>query len=218
MARKPRIPLAGYTQHLIQRGNNRAPCFFADSDYPFYLAQLKDAADKHLCHVHAYVLMTNHIHLLTTPQQDHAVTGMMKQLSQNYTQYVNFKYQRSGSVWDGRYKASVIDSERYLLACYRYIELNPVRAKMVNKPSDYPWSSARCHGLGDVNDLITDHECYLALASTPEERQRNYRKLFQTMAETELDFTKLFEQENILGDKPFIQQLHSALQASGVRP
>jgi putative transposase len=148
MARKPRVHLENYTQHIIQRGANRNSCFFAEEDYRFYLDCLHDALNRYECECHAYVLMTNHVHLLLTPRAFSAIAKVMKLVGQRFTQYINYTYHRTGSIWEGRYKASVIDAEAYLLTCYRYIELNPVRAGMVQRPSEYRWSSARTNGFG----------------------------------------------------------------------
>ena len=131
MARLPRFVLVGHPQHIIIRGNNREPVFIADEDYQLFLEKLSAAAKKHECDIHAYVLMTNHIHLLVTPNKENGISKMMQMLGRYYVQYFNYTYKRSGTLWEGRYKASLIDSEAYALLCYRYIELNPVRANMV---------------------------------------------------------------------------------------
>ena len=139
MARLPRFVLPGHPQHVIQRGNNRQIIFCAESDYQFYLEKLLDAANEHACDIHAYVLMTNHVHLLVTPHEENSISKMMQSLGRYYVQYFNYMYKRTGTLWEGRYKASLIDSDRYLFSCMRYIELNPVRAKgMVEHPSEYP--------------------------------------------------------------------------------
>jgi len=141
MARLPRFVIPDQPQHVILRGNNRAETFCADADYSFYLEKLKSACDKHGCSVHAYVLMTNHVHLLITPHLEQSLGKAMQMLGRYYVQYYNFCYRRTGTLWEGRYKATLIDSEAYLLTCMRYIELNPGRAGMVIDPADYPWSS-----------------------------------------------------------------------------
>jgi putative transposase len=188
MARLPRYALPGQPQHLIQRGNNRCAIFVSDDDYQFYLECLSDAAKKTGCDVHAYVLMTNHVHLLVTPQQNESIAKMLQSVGRRYVQHFNRAYQRSGTLWEGRYKATLIDSEAYLLTCYRYIELNPVRAGMVLQPGEYPWSSYRCHTEGVVNGLITDHSLYFALGMTPDARRIAYRQLLNgDLSMTELD-------------------------------
>ena len=163
MARLPRFVLPGHPQHIIIRGNNREPVFATNEDYRFFLDKLADAAKKHQCDIHAYVLMTNHIHLLATPNTLDGISKMMQMLGRYYVQYFNSTYKRSGTLWEGRYKASLIDSESYALLCYRYIELNPVRAGMVEHPSEYPWSSYRANALGQYDALVTPQFMYFAL-------------------------------------------------------
>lgn len=141
MARLPRYTLPGQPQHVILRGNNRTDIFAAEDDYHFFKECLHTAAQQHGCDIHAYVLMTNHVHLLLTPQQENSISKTMQSVGRRYVQYFNFRQNRSGTLWEGRYKATLIDSERYLLTCYRYIEMNPVRAGMVSQPGEYPWSS-----------------------------------------------------------------------------
>jgi putative transposase len=174
----PHIPL-----HLIQRGNNRQVCFVADEDYRFYLDWLKELAGKTGCRVHAYVLMTNHVHLLLSTDRGEAPGALMKALGQRYVQYFNRTYRRSGTLWEGRYRSCLTQAENYLLACQRYIELNPVRAGMVAHPADYPWSSYRANAQGAEDVLVTPHEIYLALGSTAEQRQATYRDLFRSELE-----------------------------------
>ena len=164
MARLPRFVIPDQPQHVIVRGNNRSEIFCADADYLFYLEKLQQACDKHDCIIHAYVLMTNHVHLLITPQTEEGLGKVMQMLGRYYVQYYNFTYQRTGTLWEGRYRATLIDSEAYLLTCMRYIELNPVRAGMVAHPSEYPWSSYRCNALGQANILVLPHVEYVRLA------------------------------------------------------
>lgn len=179
MARRPRFAIAGVPLHVIQRGNNRNACFFDASDYRFYLECLAEAAEKYGCHIHAYVLMTNHVHILVTPNEDYAVSQMMQSVGRRYVGYVNRSYRRTGTLWEGRFKAALVDSERYLLVCSRYIELNPVRAKMVEGPGDYCWSSYRCNAHGVQDACITPHRLYEALGHDGETRQAAYRELFR---------------------------------------
>jgi len=178
MPRRPRIRLADMTFHVIQRGNNRGRCFFVDEDYRRYLAYAAEQACLHRVAVHAYVLMTNHTHLLLTPATEDGVSEMMKALGQLYAQYVNRKYQRTGSLWEGRFHSCLVDSEAYLLTCYRYIESNPVRAGMVRNAGNYRWSSHRCNADGVLDPLVTPHNAVLALADDPALRRRAYRQLF----------------------------------------
>ena len=163
MPRRPRLSLAGIPWHIIQRGNNRSACFYADDDYRKYLDTLKEQAIKFDCAIHAYALMTNHVHLLLTPARQDSAALLMKHLGQRYVQYINRCYRRSGTLWEGRFRSCLTQSEDYVLACYRYIELNPVRANMVQCPGDYPWSSYRANGDGRANPLLTPHAEYLRL-------------------------------------------------------
>ena len=179
MARLPRFIIPGQPQHVIVRGNNREPIFYTKEDYQFYLDKLKQACDKHQCDVHAYVLMTNHVHLLITPHKEDGISKAMQMLGRYYVQYFNYTYERTGTLWEGRYKASLIDSEAYALICYRYIELNPVRAAMVDHPAEYPWSSYQHNAQGQTDDLVVPHTLYQALGKTAEARQKAYRILFR---------------------------------------
>jgi putative transposase len=145
MPRLPRYALVDVPQHVIQRGHNRQPVFFHQDDYSLYLQCLHDAAATYHSVIHAYVLMTNHVHVLMTPHQTDSLAKVMQSLGRRYVQYINTTYHRTGTLWEGRYRASLVEAEGYLLACYRYIELNPVRAGMVPKPAAYPWSSYRWH-------------------------------------------------------------------------
>jgi putative transposase len=178
MPRHARLALPGVAWHIIQRGNNRSACFFTSQDRHTYLAMLREQADEHGCQVHAYVLMTNHVHLLATPAQAQGVSLMMKHLGQRYVQYVNRRHARSGTLWEGRFRSSLVQDEHYVLACYRYIELNPVRAGMVPRASEYAWSSHAANGQGRSDPLVRSHPQYEALGSTPGARRRAYRRLF----------------------------------------
>ncbi len=189
MARLPRFVLPGHPQHVVLRGNNREPIFHAEADYRFYLEKLKQACDKHDCAVHAYALMTNHVHLLLTPYKNDGLPKTIQMLGRYYVQYFNYRYKRTGTLWEGRYKATLIDSDAYALTCYRYIELNPVRAAgMVSHPSEYAWSSYRCNALGEADSLVVPHELYQSLGGSNSERQGAYRALFRAhIADKTLD-------------------------------
>jgi putative transposase len=163
---------------VIQRGNNRTPIFVTHDDYSFYLDCLLAATQRHGAAIHAYVLMTNHVHLLVTPLRPTSLPKILQAVGRRYVQYFNYTYQRTGTLWEGRYKATLIDSEPYLLSCARYIELNPVRAHMVSTPGEYRWSSYRHHAHGIVDSAITEHALYRALGATDQERQAAYRALF----------------------------------------
>ena len=180
MPRKPRMYLPGIPAHVVQRGNNRSACFFAENDYRFYLQCLYEAQQKYRVAVHAYVLMTNHVHLLMTPADTDGISRLMQSIGRRYVQYINYTYRRSGTLWESRHKASLVQAEDYLLTCYRYIEMNPVRAQMVAHPGDYPWSSYSCHAQGEQDRIIRDHALYLQLDTDGEARRACYRELFLT--------------------------------------
>jgi putative transposase len=179
MPRRPRLKVASVPHHVIQRGNNRSPCFFADEDYRFYLLCLKKGSVRYQCAIHAYVLMSNHVHLLVTPSTQDGLSFMMRYVGSRYDQYVNYVYSRTGTLWEERFRLNVIENNRYLLACFRYIESNPVRARIVESPAKYPWSSYNYHAAGRENKLVRDHPIYMALGNTPWERQHAYRGLFR---------------------------------------
>ena len=188
MARPARYFLEGQPQHLIQRGNIREPIFVVDDVYRFYLECLQKAAERHGCAIHAYVLMTNHTLLLATPETESSRPKTMQSVGRRYVQYFNFTYSRTGTLWEGRYKATIIDSEAYLLTCMRYIELNPLRAGMVKDPSDYPWSSYGVNALGVHDKLCMPHSLYERIGRNADERQAGYRELFRKqISEIELD-------------------------------
>lgn len=211
MARKPRFNLIGIPQHVIQRGNNREPCFFAEEDFQYYLECLQKSAEKFGCLVHAYVLMTNHVHLLITPQVDCGVSQLMQSIGRKYVRYINSQYCRTGTLWEGRYKSSLVDSENYLLTCMQYIELNPVRASMVAVPEEYKWSSYQYNGGGSKNGCITEHPVFTGLGKTRKERCHAYRSIFPGY----LDYTQLHEirktlnQELVLGNHYFKERIET---------
>ncbi len=186
MARLPRISPVGMPVHLIQRGNNRQTCFAAPDDFAAYLSWLKEYSVKFKVDVHAWVLMTNHVHILCTPQSKGAVSTMMQSVGRRYVQYFNHTYQRSGTLWEGRYRSCLVQTERYLLEVYRYIELNPVRANMVDDPAEYGWSSYPVNALGRVSDLCAPHPEYMALGKKQEVRLERYRALFNAHVDGDL--------------------------------
>ena len=179
MARRRRLYVPGVAHHIIQRGNNREACFYEESDYKAYLALLKENADKHKVAVHAFVLMTNHVHLLCTPNNEIGNSRLLQSVGRRYVQLFNSKYGRTGTLWEGRFKSTLVQSEKYLLNVYRYIELNPVRAGMVKQASEHPWSSYRCNAMGKNLKVIAPHAEYLNLGLTDEKRQEAYRALFR---------------------------------------
>jgi putative transposase len=185
MPRRPRVALASVPLHLIQRGHNRGACFFSDEDYALYLDYLGELGAKFGCAVHAYVLMTNHIHLLLTPQEAGCASLLMKHLGQRYVQYVNRAYGRSGTLWEGRFRSCLAQEEDYVLACYRYIELNPVRAQMVRHRRHYRWSSYRTTAEGKASEFLVPHAQYVALGRSETARREAYRLLFRSELDPE---------------------------------
>jgi len=209
MPRRPRIQLAGIPRHLVQRGINREPCFFADEDYHCYLHWLQTSAADWDCAIHAYVLMTNHVHLLVTAERTDGPAKLMQSLGRRYVQYINRAYKRSGSLWEGRYKSSAVQAETYLLACMRYIELNPVRAGMVTDPAHYRWSSYRHNGLGQADERMASHPLYQSLGRDAEERRASYRALFRSELDAEAidDIRLALAQSQPLGDDRFAERI-----------
>jgi len=179
MARLPRYYVKGQPQHLIQRGNNQEPVFWADEDFRFYLDCMQDSAKRHRCAIHAYVLMHNHIHLLVTPGDEESLPKLMQSVGRRYVQYFNTLYDRTGTLWEGRYRATLIEPSGYLLTCMRYVELNPVRAGLVKHPRNYAWSSYAANALGEPDVLVTPHAQYRRLGKNAASRQAAYRQLFR---------------------------------------
>ena len=213
MPRRARLTLPNVPMHLIQRGNNRQACFYADEDYCFYLDWLAEYAVKTRCRIHAYVLMTNHVHLLVSADDAEGVGVLMKALGQRYVQYANRTYRRSGTLWEGRFRSCPTQEESYLLACQRYIELNPVRACMVEHPADYRWSSYRTNAQGEASSLLVPHPLYIALGADAESRRRASRELFRYELEPGLvDAIRKAANGNFaLGDARFGEQIAEAL-------
>lgn len=180
MARLPRYYLPNQPQHIILRGNNRHPIFQDEEDYLFYLDCLAEASKRNGCQIHAYVLMPNHVHLLVSPTHADSIAKMLQSVGRRYVPYFNQRYQRTGTLWEGRYRATLLESERWLLVCYQYIELNPVRVNLVKTAEEYVWSSYHHHAKGVANGLITDHPLYTDLGENPFERRAEYRALFKT--------------------------------------
>jgi putative transposase len=179
MARLPRLSLPGYPHHVIQRGNNRQAIFLGDADRERMLALLQAHSEKHQVAVHAYVLMDNHVHLLATPETSDGLPAMMQAVGRSYVRYFNDRAGRSGTLWEGRYRSTLIESDRYLLACMAYIDLNPVRAGMVHAPLDFAWSS-HAHYVGQRQDkLVTPHALFWTLGNTPFSRESAYAELVQ---------------------------------------
>jgi len=181
MARLPRLNLPNIPQHVIQRGNNRHACFYDEQDYVVYLSKLKEYSLKFEVYVHSYVLMNNHVHLLLTPSSGDGVSCLLQALGRYYVRYFNRAHSRTGTLWEGRFRSTLVDSDNYFLIVSRYIELNPVRANMVCHPAEYPWSSYQKNALGKPIKLITPHDCYLSLGKNDEARQMAYKALFDKM-------------------------------------
>jgi putative transposase len=179
MARLPRLVVPGVAVHIVQRGNDRRACFREDSDYLVYLSQLGGLADNTQCALHAYCLMTNHVHLLLTPGDASACSTLMRAMGRRYVRYFNRRYGRTGTLWEGRFRSCLVDSAAYVLACYRYIELNPVRAGMVTVPSAYKWSSYAGNAGMRVDRLLTAHPEFTALSSDTKYRHATYRGLVE---------------------------------------
>jgi len=209
MARLPRLTLAGYPHHVIQRGNNRQPIFLDTADREAMLALLAENAARFKVSLHAYVLMDNHFHLLLTPETADGVPQMMQAVGRRYVRYFNDRHGRTGTLWEGRYRSTLIQSECYLLACMVYIDLNPVRAGLAGEPRDYPWSS-HAHYVGLRSDrLIAPHPLYWQLGNTPFAREAAYAELVQAGldAPRQQALTQAALSGWVLGDGDFVAQL-----------
>lgn len=205
MARLPRFDIPGISQHIVQRGNNRLPCFLDNHDRRRYLALLSEASTATGCQLHAYVLMDNHAHLLATPDRPGAISMMMQRLGRRYVAEFNRRHGRTGTLWEGRFKSSLVDSSGYVIACYRYIELNPVRAGMVSEPEAFQWSSHAANAHGRSDPLLTPHPCYRALAEEPQACAEIYRAIVRQMvSDDETDRIRLqLRQQRALGSESF---------------
>jgi putative transposase len=219
MPRPPRPDLPGVPHHVIQRGNNRTACFFGDADRRFYLSCIAESAVRRGCAVHAYVLMSNHVHLLVTPSVPGAVAAMLQDLGRRYVRVVNTIHGRTGTLWEGRFKSSLIDSDHYLFACHRYIELNPVRAGMVKNPADYPWSSYSYYAAGRPNRLVSEHPLYRSLGETDADRRTAFHSLTSSVLDERLTerIRRAVNTDSALGSEAFMDRAESVLGRS-VRP
>ncbi len=178
MPRRPRSITANVPVHILQRGNNRRSCFRRQEDFRAYLAALRDTSSHYRVSIYAFVLMTNHVHMLAAPAREDSVSRMMQQLGRKYVSYFNKSHGRTGTLWEGRFRSSVVSHERYLFACYRYIEVNPVRAGLVPAARDYQWSSYRANAMNLPNGLVRASPEWLALGRSNSERSKQYRRLF----------------------------------------
>ena len=217
MPRRARLRIEGLPLHITHRGHNKAACFFGPADHATYAHMLAEHAAEHECAVHAYVLMTNHVHLLVTPESPENASRLMKVLAQRHTQHINKSRQRSGSLWEGRFRSCIIDSDTYLLRCHRYIELNPVRAAMVKHPSDYPWSSFNANAYGIGSELVTPHPVYEALGSVLRDRLIAYQRLFiDDLPDADVRAIRLATQAGFaVGSESFVERLAEQV---GFRP
>jgi len=220
MARIPRQVVAGYPYHVIQRGHNRQQVFIDDIDRREYLGWLKDAAEVHGLAIHAYVLMDNHVHLLCTPSQGDSLARTIQAVGRRYVRRFNRRHGRSGTLWEGRFRSSLVEADRYLLACQRYIESNPVRAGMVEGVADWPWSSHRHHTGLSVDPIVRSHPTIFALGNTPFERESAYRKLFdESVLQSDEDWLR----RRLINGKPtastdFQRQMEAAHTLRLIRP
>jgi len=219
MSRLKRYEVGGLPQHIVQRGNNRQACFIRERDYQYYRECLRDASVKNDCQVHAYVLMTNHVHILATPCTPGGISHMMQSLGRKYVRYFNSRYQRTGTLFEGRYKASLIESDKYFLACSRYIEDNPVRSGIVSNPGGYRWSSYHHHAADDDDSLIKDHPTYLALGCNPSTRAEMYKKLFDGIMDAQVlqGIRNSAQKGMVLGGEHFMKEIEKILNRS-IRP
>lgn len=221
MARQPRLDLPGIPQHVVQRGNNRLPCFLEDADRHAYLRLLGGALRDCGCALHAYVLMDNHVHLLMTPGATGAISRLMQKLGRRYVSQFNARHHRTGTLWEGRYKACLVDGTSHVLRCQRYIDLNPVRARMTADPSDYPWSSCASHCGMRANPLLTPHPSYAALGLTPVTRSSVYRELLrEALSDDDLDAIRAYlQQQRALGRDDFRSMVAAKTRCfAGIRP
>lgn len=213
MARRPRLAVPSLPHHVIQRGNNRQAIFFTDADYRVFLRHLAKAKERYPCRVYAYVLMTNHVHLLVEPLASEHLSLFMQSVGRRYVRYVNEVYHRSGTLWEGRFKSAVVSSDAYLLACSRYIELNPVRAQIAARPDAYPWSSVHFHTQGTPNPLLDEDPAYLSLGDTTAQRQGVYRGwLAAGVPQGEWPTIREATHKGLLiGPEPFQRQIEAAV-------
>jgi putative transposase len=213
MARLPRFILPGYPQHVIQRGNNRQPILRDEEDYWFLWGKLRDAAHKFQCDIHAYTLMPNHFHLILTPWQKEGIGKLMQYTGRYYVQHVNTRYGRTGTLWEGRYRATLFDPATYLLPASRYVELNAVRAQLVTSADDYDWSSYAANALGAEDELVTPHALFRQLGRGQKAQREAYRKGFDGQLD-ELLVQRIRDATNkawVLGDERFCQEIEGKL-------
>jgi len=221
MARQPRLDLPGIPQHVVQRGNNRLPCFLDDDDRRRYLHLLGEALLDTGCALHAYVLMDNHVHLLLTPPEAGAISHLMQKLGRGHVGQFNARHRRTGTLWEGRYKSCLVDNEDYVLRCYRYIDLNPIRARMIDNPAAYAWSSGSAHCGHRTDVLLKHHPAYAALGATTGARGEAYRCLLhETLSDDDLAAIRTYlQQQRAWGRDDFRAMVEAKTRRfAGVRP
>jgi putative transposase len=213
MPRQPRLVISGYPHHVILRGNNKSAIFYSDEDRRFFIACLKEAKEKTRSEIYAYCFMMNHIHLLVAPSIEGGLSGMMQSLGRRYVQYINKKYTRTGTLWEGRFKSSLVGEDQYFLACSTYIELNPVRAKLVQHPGDYRWSSYGFKAEGRRDDILNLDSLYQNLGKTPESRQLAYKAIFEQLIDKRaFDMIRHVTQKGgVFGDTSFIEKINKLI-------
>ena len=213
MARLPRIVIPNQPIHIIHRGNNRQDIFESEEDLTRIKEDIATSLSKTKCHLHAYVIMTNHLHLLITPEDKAQLTKFMQSMANRYVRYFNAKHQRTGTLWEGRYKSCLVDSEHYLFALYQYVEMNPFKAGMVEEIADYPWSSYHHNALGEIDPLISEHELYENLGVSRERRCEAYLEMFDRLNTTKQDsqITNATLRGEALGDDTFHQQISALI-------
>lgn len=219
MPRKPRLFLPNTPQHLVVRGHNRSSIFVRVEDFRFMYKCILEASQANNLAIHAWVFMRNHLHILATPEHQDSTAKTMQSIGRKYAQYFNRCCGRSGSLWEDRYKSGLVDTERYLLCCYRYIELNPVRAGIVQSPEDYPYSSYQYNALGKPDRLVTPHEYFLALEpkskAAPTSREQIQRSAYRALFDEELSHDDLAEirrganKNTPIGNSEFLQRVAS---------
>ena len=216
MPRQPRLVVLGYPYHIILRGNNKCAIFYNDKDKRFFIECLKRSKEKTNSKIYAYCLMTNHAHFLIEPSKETGLAEMMQSLGRRYVRYVNTEYNRTGTLWEGRYKSSLVDKDEYLAACSRYIELNPVRAKMTGRPEEYGWSSFRSKASGMTEDIIDPDPIYVDMGKTAKERGSNYSKwVLEGVPEHELNLIRSATQKcGIIGSSTFTNRIEKAIGRS----
>jgi putative transposase len=209
MARLPRYSIINQPQHILQQGRDGQQIFFEDQDYQYFHDCLDAAAYNYQLEVHAYVLMPDHVHILATPGNTDSISRTTQSIGRNYVQYFNECYSGSGTLWEGRYRATVVESRQYLLACSRYIELNPVRNGLVSKPTDYRWSSYAHNALGKVDEMITAHKQYQQLGDDDKSRVKAYRAMFKQNLSAEMvqEITDATLKGWVLGDSKFARKI-----------